>query len=220
MKKIILLILIGLSCVSLSSCSKQKSGIENYQYMYDVVDDWNKQAIPSAKRKNLFGYGEYLYNSYLVLFPRNTPSTLTDFFFEWIPLIDVDGYAIYFTCKLSESDYDNFIHGLENFSIDTENEKHTLLKDESNFSYPAFIIQWSKPEEKWEVLEYLLLDNENNTIIFVYTMGELDTINKNVSYDILPKAMDFLTGTDFENYSIYEDFENGTYNIDFLEYLH
>ena len=81
MKKIIGLFLLCFVCLPLACCTKEKTGPKNYQYMYDVVEDWNKQAIPSAKRENLFGYGEYLYNSYLILFPRDTPSSLTDFFF-------------------------------------------------------------------------------------------------------------------------------------------
>ena len=81
MKKIVSILLLFVLTISLSSCSKTKIGIENYQYMYDVIDDWNKQASPGQERDDLFGYGEYLYNSYLVLFPRETPSTLNDFYF-------------------------------------------------------------------------------------------------------------------------------------------
>ena len=49
--------------------------------MYDgMVDEWNK--LSSSDVEDLFGFGEYMYNSYLILFPRETPSTLTDYYFH------------------------------------------------------------------------------------------------------------------------------------------
>lgn len=208
-----------LMCVSLVGCSKTKNGVENYQYMYNVVDDWNKHAAPEGKKDNLFGYGEYLYNSYLILFPRETPSSLNDFYFKWIPLIDVDGYAAYFTCVLSDDNYANFINGLETFSVHTDTSDRTLLKNTTNFQYPAYILQWDKPNEKWEVLEYILTDYENNTVIFVYTMGLLDEINSYADYNVLPTSKNFLKNTEFENYTIYKNFSNAEYDIEFLKYL-
>lgn len=216
MKKIVSIFLLFVLAISLSSCSKTKIGVDNFQYLYDVIDDWNKQATPGHEREDLFGYGEYLYNSYLILFPRETPSTLTDFYFEWMPLIDVDGYAAYFTCQLTDENYLLFVDGLNNVTFSSKEKETKLLFNDSNFETDAYIIQWLKPSEKWEVLEYILLDDENNTVIFVYTMGMLNVINDYSNYNIMPKD-EF--DEDIVGFSIYDDFENATYNIEFLDYL-
>ena len=77
MKKTIAIILSICFLISLCGCSKEKTKITDYQYMYDgIVKDWNKAATPGHEREDLFGYGAYLYNSYLLLFPRETPSSL------------------------------------------------------------------------------------------------------------------------------------------------
>ena len=49
----------------------------------------------------------------------------------------------------------------------------------------------------------------------VYTMSELEFIEENSTYTVTPQEMNFLE----EDFSIYEDFENSTYDISFLEYL-
>ena len=86
------LVMIILLLFCLGSCSVEQIGVENYQYMYDgILDDWGR--ITDSEKDNLFGYGEYLYNSFLLLFPRETPSTLTDYYFSWLGAIDVDYFA-------------------------------------------------------------------------------------------------------------------------------
>ena len=216
MKKTIAIILSIFLLFSLCGCSKEKTKITDYQYMYDgIVKDWNKAATPGSERDNLFGYGEYLYNSHLLLFPRETPSTLHEFYFHWSQGIDVDGYAIYFTCQLTDDNYLAFAEGLNNFNIQKSDESTELLYDDTHFSLPAYILQWSNVGEKWEVLEYIMLDKDHNTAVFVYTMSELEFIEENSTYTITPQEMNFLD----EDFSIYEDFENSTYDISFLEYL-
>lgn len=216
MKKTIAIILSICLLFSLCGCSKEKTKITDYQYMYDgIVKDWNKAATPGSERDNLFGYGEYLYNSHLLLFPRETPSTLQDFYFHWSQGIDVDGYAIYFTCQLTDDNYLTFVEGLNNFNIQKSDESIELLYDDTHFSLPAYILQWSNVGEKWEVLEYIMLDKEHNTAVFVYTMSELEFIEENSTFTVTPQEMNFLD----EDFSIYEDFENSTYDISFLEYL-
>ena len=102
MKKVLIGILIVSLIFAFCGCSKERTDISDYQYMYDgIVVDWNKQATPGHERETLLGFGEYLYNSQLIFFPRETPSTLNEFYFHWTPSIDVDGYAIYFLVTLS-----------------------------------------------------------------------------------------------------------------------
>lgn len=216
MKRTIAVLLLICLILAMCGCMKEKTTITDYQYMYDgIVKDWNKSATPGHERENLFGYGEYLYNSYLLLFPRETPSTLQDFYFHWTQGIDADGYAIYFTCQLGEDDYGAFTEELANFGLQNGDNVTMPLYDDTHFSLPTYILQWSDVGEKWEVLEYIMLDKKHNTAVFVYTMGELDLIEENSTYNITPSEMHFLS----EDFSIYEDFENCTYDISFLEYL-
>ena len=216
MKKLLIGILVISLLCTICACSKERTDISDYQYMYDgIVKDWNKQAVSDAKRKSLLGFGEYLYNSQLILFPRETPSTLKEFYFHWTPGIDVDGYAIYFTCKLDENNYAAFVNGLENFEISNSTETKKLLYDTDHFPCPTYIAQWSEVEEKWEVLEYIMLDEANHTAVFVYTMSELEYIEDHSSYTITPSELHFLEN----DFSIYDDFNNSTYDVAFLEYL-
>jgi len=72
--------------------------------------------------------------------------------------------------------------------------------------------QWRDVGEKWEVLEYIMLDEEQKTAVFVYTMSERDLIEENSAYDITPSEMHFLT----EDFSIYEDFKTAPTIFRFL----
>ena len=216
MKRTVAIILLICLLLSICGCTKQKTRITDYQYMYDgIVRDWNKAATPGCEREDLFGYGEYLYNSYLLLFPRETPSTLQAFYFHWSQAIGVDGYAIYFTCQLNADNYLAFREGLHAFRLQNGDSSIKPLYDDTHFSLPSYILQWSNVGEKWEVLEYIMLDEENCTAIFVYTMGELGYIEENSTYAVTPSELHFLN----EDFSIYADFENSTYDISFLEYL-
>ena len=216
MKKVLVGILIVSLMFAFCGCGKERTDISDYQYMYDgIVTDWNKHATPGCEPETLLGFGEYLYNSQLIFFPRETPSTLNEFYFHWTPLIDVDGYAIYFTCVLDEKNYTAFVDELSNFEVSNDTKTNKLLYDNDHFSYPTYIAQWSEVEEKWEVLEYIMLDEAKHTVVFVYTMGELEYIEEHSSYIITPTELHFLE----KDFSIYEDFDKCTYDISFLEYL-
>lgn len=213
-----LLSLVVIICCLFNSCfgSTEKDDVKEYQYMYHGISrEWNKLTTPNSKRDSLLGYGSYLYNSYLILFPRETPTTLKEYYFHWTPLIDVDGYAIYFTCELAENDFALFVEGLKSFGLQNKTTSIKPLFDNSHFSLPTYILQWSKVEAKWEVLEYIMIDEETKTVVFVYTMGELENIEEHSQYTVTPKELHFLE----EDFSIYDDFENSVYDISFLEYL-
>lgn len=216
MKKIISLILAIAIGLCTCGCSQERTTTTDYQYMYDgVVKAWNKTVSPECRRNSLLGFGEYLYNSYLLLFPRQTPSTLDEFYFYWLQSIDVDGYAIYFTCQLSPENYSAFTNGLAEFRMNNNGTVNAPHFDDVHFSLPAYILQWSHVGEKWEVLEYILLDDETNTAVFVYTMGQLPLIEEHSAYTVTPTELHFST----EDFSIYQNFESSTYNISFLKYL-
>jgi len=216
MKKFFLILIAMTILFTCCSCSKERTDISDYQYMYDgIVKDWNKQATWGCERESLLGFGEYLYNSQLLLFPRETPSTLEEYYFHWTPGIDVDGYAIYFSCTLNEDNYIAFADGLNKFKLLNGEKEITPLYDDTHFELPTYILQWTEVGDKWEALEYVMLDNENSTVVFVYTMSELEYIEKNSAYNVTPTEMHFLD----KNFSIYDHFEDSTYDISFLEYL-
>lgn len=238
MKKIAYIVLLLIIVLVLTGCGKDKIGKENYQYIYDVVYDYNKTMTPAGKKENLFGYGEYLYNSYLVLIPRFTPSTLDEFCYTWVEKMDVDGFGIYFTCRLCEESFEKYKEGLENFTIKKGDSTKKVIINNADFKYPTYILQWLEPKNKWEVLEYIMLDKENNTVIYVYTMSELNWLEANSRYEIKPYCdlKDVIKSEQTDNsdmnqnmYSIYlayedgryiyKDFENMIYDNSFLDCL-
>lgn len=185
-----------------------------------------------AREEGLFGYGEYRFQSHLLLFPRQTPSTLQEYYFHWSPQIDVDGFACYFTCELKEENYAGFVKGLADFTLTSPAGVFRPLCDEEHFEYPAYILQWMEVGEKWRVLEYILLDEANHTAVFVYcTIGMEDDVEANSAYNITPTTWDILPENvmpqellplncrHHEGFSIYGDFENAEYDLSFLAFL-
>ena len=79
-----------------------------------------------------------------------------------------------------------------------------------------------------EFFPYIMLDEENNTVVFVYTMGYLDYIEEySQQYNVTPTKLHFwdcnfsIYGSCEDNYDYTsnEHFENCTYDISFLDYL-
>lgn len=209
-----------------------RTGPEHYQYTYAMIEDWNKRTWND--REDIFGYGEYLYNSYMLLFPRETPSTLKEYYFYWSQLIDVDCYGIYFTCQMTEPEYVGFTEGMASFIMKTAAGTVRPIYDTEHFEYPTYILQWLDEGDKWEVLEYVMLDEAKHTAVFVYTMGALEEIEENSAYAVTPKTMDVLSGEQqgngfsfdltniqhyFMGFSIYDSFDTATYDLSFLDYL-
>ncbi len=213
MKKYISLFLVLAILLLTPGCTEEKNDISDYQYMYGgIFEDWCKHTTPREGQDSLLEYGEYRYNSELLLFPRETPSTLKEFYMHWTRLMDFDGFSIYFTCQLDQRNYDGFVDGLKNFSYNSIGSK--LPCDTENFDYPTYILQFTR----WygiDVFEYIMLDEENLTAIFVYTMDELEYIEENSEYTVTPKDIDALRGGHFL-YPLNKDFD---YDISFLNYL-
>lgn len=206
-------------------------GPEHYQYTYEIREEWGKEMSKEAREYGLFGYGEYKYNSYLLLFPRETPSTLEEYYFRWEPMMDVDGFAVYFTCKLTEENYACFTDGLANFAMHTETGDIQPIYDTEHFQHPTYILQWLDADEKWEVLEYIMLDEVNHTAVFVYTtLGMQEKVEENSSYTTMPSGWDILLPEQKmsealippyhdDGFSIYANFDTATYDLSFLDYL-
>lgn len=213
MKKLLVCLLI-VSLLFLQGCTKVKTGEKNYQYMYDgIFEDWCKQTKPREGQTDLLEYGEYRYNSELLLFPRETPTTLGEFYMRWSTLMDYDAIAIYFTCELDQYNYDNFKDGLNNFKIDRYGSG--LRYDTENFDYPTYILKWG-----WcggvRHVEYVMLSEDDLTAIFVFAMydSSLNDIAKNAKYNVLPHDIDAVKTSNI--YPLNSDFY---YDVSFLKYL-
>ncbi len=208
-----------------------RTGLEHYQYTYDIEKTWGKHMSKEAREEGIYGFGSYKLNSYLLLFPRETPSTLEEYYFRWEPMMDVDGFAVYFTCKLTEENYVGFAEGLANFVMHTERGDIQPLYDTEHFQHPTYILQWLDADEKWEVLEYIMLDEANHTAVFVYTtLGMQEKVEENSSYTTMPSGWDILSPEQKiskelipnyhdEGFSIYANFDTATYDLSFLDYL-
>lgn len=232
MKALLGLAIVGL--MLLMGTREERIGPEHYQYMYGVIEDWNRHASPGSERDSLLGHGEYMYNSHLLLFPRETPGTLKEFYFAWESMgFDVDGFAAYFTCEMTAEDYAGFAEGLADFAIATEAGVQRPLYDTEHFQHPAYILQWLDVDGKWESLEYIMLDEANRTAVFVYnTIGMRKVVEEHSAYTTTPTTLDVLEGRVFhehgrmpytyqpeDGFTIYAGFDTAEYDLSFLDYL-
>ena len=231
-------VLLGLGIVALmllGTTREERIGPEHYPYMYAVVEDWNRNASPTAdERESLLGFGEYMNNSHLLLFPRQAPGSLREFYFAWESMgFDVDGFAAYFTCEMTEENYAAFVRGLADFTVATDAGTLRPIFDAEHFQHPAYILQWMDVGGKWEVLEYIMLDEAKHTAVFVYsTIGMHDDVETHSAYTTTPSAWDVLSGQTFhaaeelpfvyqpeDGFTIYAGFDTAQYDLSFLEYL-
>ena len=199
-----------------------KYSVRDYQYIFDIVDEFN------WGEKDIFGFGEYKYNSYLLLVPRKTPSTLKKFYYRWRSGIDVDDYGFYFECKLEQEKYENYVNGLDNFTIKVGDTTRKLVKTEDTFAYPTYVVQWQNVGPKWQVFEYIMLDESENKVIYAFSMSTgYDQIIKKASYNIAPKNGVDDVPEEMDYFSIYRDKEarkyykldEMVYDISFLDNL-
>lgn len=201
---------------------KIKNRVKDYQFIFDIVDTFK------TGEKDIIGFGEYKYNSYLLLVPRKTPSTLKKFYYRWSGGIDVDDYGFYFECKLEQEKFDNYIAGLENFTIKVGDTTNKLVKTDDVFDYPTYVVQWRNVGPKWQVFEYIMLDEKENKAIYAFSMSTgYDEIIKKASYNIAPKNGVDIVPRKMDGFSIYRNPENNkvyklddmVYDISFLDNL-
>lgn len=199
-----------------------KNRVKDYQFIFDIVDTFK------TGERDIIGFGEYKYNSYLLLVPRKTPSTLKKFYYRWRGSIDVDDYGFYFECKLEQEKFDNYIAGLENFTIKAGDTTKKLVKTEDAFDYPTYVVQWWSVGPKWQVFEYIMLDEVENKVVYAFSMSTgYDQIVKNASYNIAPHNGVDNVPRKMDGFSIYRNPENDkvykldemVYDISFLDNL-
>lgn len=180
--------------LSLASClgtTTTKTETTDYQYIFDIVKDLDRVSTVRVTEDMVFNYGEYCYNSFLLLVPRKTPSTITSFYFRWQQWIDVDDLGFSFECKLGKDAFESFINGLDSFCVTIGDDINQCLRIEDRFDYPVYIVQWLIPNKKWNVFEYIMVDYPNNAVMYVYSLcGCFKYVKDNVNYNIAPNVND------------------------------
>ena len=151
MKKILYSILIITITIVLSSCSR----------LIQKEDDITK-------------YGEFFgragsISEYLV-FPKQIPESATNITYKslWndISLIDPT-IQIYLEYELNEEDYAAEIQRISEARL--EEGIYQVWEDKENFIYPAYVATDGYSNE----YEYVLMDDENHRLIYVYLWHEL-----------------------------------------------
>jgi len=187
-KKIICVMIIIALCVSIAGCVQTYSDVQDYHMIYDNVDNANKTFTKAGQKKTLLGWGEYMYCSFMLLFPREAPENLLNFEYYWGQSIDYDDYGIYFSYKLDEDKYLDFKNKLSEFSITYKDQVNKPIFLEDTFEYPAYILSWSKDVEENGFCEYIMLDDKNCTVINVYQIFYgLSELQKKADYNIIPQ---------------------------------
>ena len=192
-----------------------KNKVEDYQFIFGIADTFKRGE------RDIISFGEYKYNSYLLLVPRETPSTLEKFYYRWMSgVFDVDDYGFYFECKLEQEKFDNYIAGLENFTIKVGDTTKKLVKTEDAFDYPTYVVQWWNVGPKWQVFEYIMLDEVENKVVYAFSMSTgYDQIVKNASYNIAPQDGVDIVPHEMDGFSIYRNPENDkVYKLDEMVY--
>lgn len=181
---------------------------DDYQIIFNLTEKYKT----GESNIDIIGFGEYKYNSYLLLVPRETPSTLDKFYYRYESGgFDVSDYSFYFECKLEQEKYDNYVKGLEDFAIKVGDVTKKLIKTDDTFDYPAYVAQWRNSSKKWQVLEYIMLDSDEHRVIYAFSMSYgYDEIVANASCNIAPKNGVNNVPEEMNNFSIYRG-TNGYY---------
>ncbi len=194
MKKAILIIPIILMFLTLAACDSDEGYINttDYNIIYNNVENVNKTLVKAAQKETLLEFDEYSYCSYMMLFPKEEPQNLGEFYFRWKESIDYDNYSIYFTYTLGEAEYKAFKEALATCTFSYEGYETKPVYTESHFEYPAYILTWTSDSDHGGISEYIMLDDENRCVVNVYRLSTSFTSLQEVAdYPVLPKESDF-----------------------------
>lgn len=157
-------------------------------------------------------------NSNLSIFPNEIKAIVNNIEFEsnlTIGLFDTEGY-IYMKNKLSDNEFQEEIKRLSNISItitNFDNKKYTnkILYDKDSYIYPAYV----SSDGFDSVYEYALINEKENTIIYLYISYPNVKTLKYKKY--LKKDLKvYLDENTLNKYSIYNHtFDNGKTYIEY-----
>lgn len=129
-------------------------------------------------------YGEFYGfkgQSNLNVFPENTNSEIyeSEYYFEYIDRMFDPCYQIYLKCKYDKEKYLKEIGRLLQVNEQHQGKIQEIKYDADNFKYPAYVSIFADSH----CYEYALLDEEEYTIIYVYTQfAEEQSIRFDKSY--------------------------------------
>ena len=184
---------------SMTSCyyifGKTVTDSEKYDVIYSVPDN-------GVKIDTVLGSGGYTYESYLILFPKERPENIEDFYYYVRPGIDYDTHCICFTYTLEKEYFKSVAEEMKNFSVTYNGITNTVIYDETHFDYPAVILAWPNEDfGKCKPAEYILLDYDNCRMINVFKIcAFFSDFDGHTPVNVLPKCIEGIIPKDMVNY--------------------
>jgi len=185
-----IMLIFGIGWVSYLIPFQNTTGIDNYDKS-EIINEYSSDM-----------------NSYFMVFPDDTDNMLVGEFASSLKtgLFDSDGYFI-LKAKYAPKDFESELNRLSKITCELKFENDTVINkiryDENMYNYPAYIAS----DGYDYVYEYALLDEENNSIIYVLLSYP--------HYANLTKYKDYLK-RDSNEYNI----ENKTVLENFTIYAH
>ncbi len=155
---IIFLLAIGLS-INDSINEIIETNANNYDIIFDIADEYKK-----VKYKEMDTFNEYTYNSALLFVPREKPDNLLDFYYEAYKTSKRIKCRFYFAYKLDHDSFETKKNEIYNYTITIDGQSHELIKNDTDFYYPAVIISYNFDQGA----EFILFDCDNDVIIHVF----------------------------------------------------
>lgn len=147
--------------------------------------------------------------SQLLVFPEKVPNSAEDtvYFYRYESGYTRPMCQIFLSCRLSEDDFDREEKRLSSLSYTSEADgRKTVHYDGQSFQSPAYVTI-----EGYDFCyEYALLDGENRSITYVYTMN---TVESDIGFDrqYLPdyfmEDFDELSVSGLDRYTMYERYQ-------------
>lgn len=193
MKKGLLLLIVFSMLISLSACSPYKNSDVS---KYGEFRDYSKYSSGSS--------------DYLV-FPESIPESAENvkYYFEHVEEILDPAIQLYLEYELSKEDYDAEIQRLKNIkgynanTNDYTDEKNAIKYDDTNYIFPAYV----SINDSFDCsFEYVLMDEEQNRLIYIY-MTHIDSKSR-IKFDTsyLSKEWEHSLWSESENsHDIYSD---------------
>ena len=178
---IIALIIVGISSCNDSIREVEETNINNYSIIFDITNNYKNMEY-----KKMDTFDESTYNSALLFVPREKPEQLLDFYYHAYRTSKRMKCQFYFAYKLDHDKFENKKEEIYNYKITINGQTHELIKNNTDFYYPAVIVSYYFDD----IIEYILFDNDNDVIIHVFNHYDKYSMQKHANYNIRPKTND------------------------------
>ena len=154
------------------------------------VDDYSIILEKDKDGKDRFSFENDTYNSLLVMFPREKPEELLEFYY-YCDGGGISDYAICFSYKLEENEYNELLNKAKSYKVTYEGVEHKVIYTEDDFYYKAVIFSWDSTYQ--DIYEYSLFDDNNHVVINVFIKGSsISRVQANCNYNIQPIKTNFI----------------------------